>query len=317
MAVFQQIDIFTQAMSAEFAKAYREDIEVAPIDKALWRMPSGGRIENHLWMRLPPFFKRWSGMRDYGKPGTKKYAVENLPYTAEYQIDNDDLDDAQVGDGFKMMAGQLAENAKESERILVQQNLANGQTVQCFDGSYFFATSHNIGTGNNIVTATTAASDATHAMVMLLTGRKRLKPLIWQNRQSPFVKTDAGSDQSSKNRVTSVWSDMRGAPAFGLWQDAILCKFTGTPTVAEVQTAMGTINARFRSFTYPKNLASDPDVFIHNNKKFTTDTALILCSSLIEHIVRQALTLSLVGATENYFRGFADLEASGYLNNVV
>lgn len=315
MSVFQQIDIFTQAMSAEFARHYREELETAPIDKALWRMPSTARIENHLWMRLPPFFKRWSGLRDYGKAGTKKYSVENLPYTAEFQIDIDDLSDDQLG-GFKIMAGQLAENAKISERILVQQNLANGQAVACFDGSSFFATSHNIGTGNNIVTGTTADSSGNQSFAVLLTKRKALKPLIWQNRQAADLRTDAGDNMASQNRVVSWWADMRGAPAFGLWQDAVLCKMSGTPTVPEIQTMLGTVNARFRTFLYPKNLNSDPDVAIHDQFVFNKDSALIVCSTGIEHIVRQALTMSLVGASENYFVAWADLAASYYMNGV-
>ena len=315
MAVNQQIDIFTQAMTIEFAKSYREEIELAPIDKALWRMPSNARIENHLWMRLPPFFHRWEGMRQYGKPGTKKYAVENLTYTAEFQIPLEDMDDDQLG-GFANMAAQLAENAKASESILVQQNLANGQTVPCFDGSNFFATSHNIGTGNNIVTATTADQSGNHAMVMLLTGRKKLKPLIWQHREAAELRTDAGDNVSSKNRVVSWWADMRGAPAFGLWQDAVLCKFTGVPTVAELQTALGTISSRFRTFLYPTNLPTDPPVAIHNNLQWSVSNALLLCDGGIEHIVRQALTLSLISTTENVYKGMADFATSYYLSTV-
>jgi uncharacterized Zn finger protein (UPF0148 family) len=87
------------------------------------------------------------------------------------------------------------------------------------------------------------------------------------------------------------WSDLRGRAAFGFWWDAMLVKFANTPTVADMQTTLGNVNARFRGFTYPKNLASDVNQYPHGQTQFN-DKTVIVCSSLIEHIVRQALTLS-------------------------
>jgi len=289
----------------------------------LTEVPSKGRVENYPWMFPPPMLHTWLGYRQYATLGTTNYRVPNVTYTAEFECNLEDLQDDQI-DGFKRQAAAMAEGAKEWRGIQSLINLANGQTVGCCDGASFFSAARSgqtipwgFATGGNIITGTAAAADGvTHAMACLVIKNKMVKPLLWQNREPPNFRTDGGSLEADKARKVKWWSDLRGAPAFGFPWDGILVKWSNTPTVTEVQTTLGNVNARFRSFTYPKNLASDPSQFIHGQTKFTDKTLVIVCSSLIEHIVRQALTLSLIAQTENYFRGFADLVCSGYLDSV-
>jgi phage major head subunit gpT-like protein len=317
MGTLDRIDIFTQALNTAFVNGYDAVIDPPPIDKCITEVPSKGRVENYPWLFPPPLMHQWKGYRQYAKLGETNYRVPNVTYTAEFEIMKEDLDDDQIG-GWKKQAAQLGQGAKIWRSIQTQITLANGQTTGCFDGTNFFAGSHTIGTGNNIFTATTASADGlTHAMVGLIIANNMVKPLLWQNRDGPNFMSDAGSEASQKSRMVKNWSDLRGAAAFGFWWDAILCKFANTPTVAEIQTALGTMNARFRQFTYPKNLASDPNQYVHGQISFTASTLVIVFSSLIEHVVRQALTLSLIANTENYFKGFADLVCSGYLDAVV
>ena len=315
--MIDRIDLYTQALNAAFVNAYDAIAEPAPIETALTVVPSAGRVENYPWLYPPPLLHQWKGYRQYAKLGETNYRVPNITYTAEFEALYEDLEDDQVG-GFKLQAASMARGAQEWKGIQSLINLAAGQTTRCFDESYFFASSHTVGTGNNIVTGTAAASDGqTHAMVALAISNKLVKPLLWQQREGPDFKNDMGTVESSRNRMVRWWSDLRGAAAFGFWWDAVLVKFSNTPTVQEIQTTLGNVNARFRSFKYPKNLPSDVDQFIHGQVKFTDKTLIIVCSTLLEHIVRQALTLSLIAQTENYFKGFADLVCSGYLDSVV
>jgi phage major head subunit gpT-like protein len=315
--MIDRIDIFTQAMNAAFINGYDAIAEIPPIAKALQIVPSGGRIENYPWMYPPPLLHQWQGFRQYAKLGETNYRVENKTYTAEFEALYEDLQDDQV-DGFKRQAAALAQGAKEWQYLQPQINLALGQNTLCFDGSNFFATSHNVGSGNNIVTGTAAGTDGqTHAMAVLITTNKLVKPLLWQNREGPDFQTDAGTPAAKQARLVKWWADMRGAAAFGFWWDAVLVKFANTPTVAEMQTTLGTVNARLRSFTYPKSLPSDINQYPHGQQQFSSDTVLIVCSTLIDHILRQALTLSLIGQTENFYKGFATQVTSGYLDDVV
>ncbi len=315
--MIDKVDIFTQAMNAAFVNAYEAVPEQAPIDDAITEVPSKGKVENYPWMYPPPILHAWQGYRQYAKLGNTNYRVPNVTYTGEFEVQKEDVDDDQVG-GFKLQAAALAESAKEFRRIQLLQTLALGQTTSCFDGSNLFATSHTVGTGNNIVSGTAAGSDGvTHAMVCLVHKSKMVKPLLWQLREGPDFKTNMGSIQAEELRAYKWWADLRGAAAFGFWWDTVLVKWSNTPTVQEVQTTLGTVNARFRGFTYPQNLASDPKLYPHGQTVFDDKSMLIVCSTLLEHIVRQALTLSLIAQTENYYKGFAKLAASGYLDGVV
>jgi phage major head subunit gpT-like protein len=318
---FQPVDVFTQQMNAAFIKGYDDVGETPDVERALTIIPSKGRVENLPWISPPPMPHLWQGARAYAQLSETNYRVANLTYTQEFKILNEDLDDDQVG-GFKMKFAAMGRMAKEWKYIASMKNLALGQTVTAFDGRPFFSsrtdgTSGAIGTGNNIFTATTALSDATHCMVVLVTSGNMVKPMFWLDRQAPDMQNDMGTPESKKTRESKFWADSRGAAGFGAWSDAVLCKYIGTPTVAEVQTALGTANARLRGFKRPKAIGTDTDMYYHNSTKFTSSTVLIVCSTLIEHIVRQALTLSLLGASENFYKGWADLTVSGYLDGVV
>lgn len=311
-----RVDILTQAMNAAFVNSYEAIADQPALEKAITTVPSKGRIENYPWLYPPPLLHQWKGYRQYAKLGETNYRVPNITYTAEFEVMKEDMDDDQVG-GFKLQASAMADGAKNWKIIQSLQNLALGQTTLCFDGTNLFASSHTVGTGNNIFTATTAGTDAvTHCAVALVLENKLVKPLLWQNREGPDFKTDLGELHAERNRMYKWWCDLRGAAAFGFWWDLVLIKFANTPTVAEVQTALGTLNARLRGFKYPTNLPSDVAQYPHGQRVFDNKSLLIICSTLIEHIFRQALTLSLIANTENYYKGFADLLCSGYLDSV-
>ncbi len=313
---YDRVDIFTQALNASFVNSYTGPTETSAIDKALTIVPSKGRVENYPWLYPPPLMHEWKGYRQYAKLGETNYRVPNKTWTDEIEVLYEDLEDDQI-DGFKKQAAQMARTAQLWPKIQVQINMAAGRTVPCFDGSYFFATSHTVGTGNNILTGTTSVVDnVTHAAVVLITSNSMVKPLMWQQREAPSFRTDAGDNEASKTRKVRWWSDMRGAPAVGFWWDALLITWSSTPVLADMLTTIGNANARLRSFTYPKNLASDPSTWIHGLTRFTADTVLIVCSNGIEHLVRQALTLPLIAQTTNPYVGWADYTPSGYLNDV-
>jgi len=312
-----RIDILTQSLNSAFVNAYEMSQEPYPIESAMTIVPSKGRVENYPWMYPPPMMHKWKGYREFAKAGEANYRVPNVTYDNGFEIELEDWDDAQV-DGWKRMSAAMADGAKQWKIIQSMVNLANGQTVSCYDGGNFFATTRVLGAGNNIITGAAASTDGvTHAFVVLYTGNGMVKPLMWQNREEADFQTDAGSLESNKHRVIQNWTTLRGAAAFGFPFDAILVKLSNTPTVQELQTALGTVKARFRTFTYPKNLPSDVAQYYHHATTFSDKNLMIVCSSGLEHLLQQCLTLSLIASTENIYRGMAQLVTSGYLDAVV
>lgn len=315
--MLEKIDLFTQALNTAFVNAYDAIPEQAPIDECITEVSSKGRVENYPWLYPPPMLHEWKGYRQYAKLAEINYRVPNITWTAEFEALYEDLEDDQI-DGFKKQAASMARGAQEFKRIKSLQFLATGQSVTCFDGSNFFAASHNVGAGNNILTGTAAATDGvTHAAVAMVTKNKLVKPLLWQLREPPDFQTDAGSIEAKKTRMVKWWADLRAAPALGFWWDSVLIKWANTPTLTEIQTTLGNLNARLLSFTYPKNLPSDPNLYPHGQMMFDDSNLVIVTSAGIAHLVRQALTLSLIGATENPYKSFAKLIVSPYLNDIV
>lgn len=312
------VNIYTTALNTAFINAWDWPADPPPIEKVMMRQPATSRTENVPWLYPPPLPHLFKGYRQYAKLGEGNYRVPILPYTAEFEIRKHDLDDEQIP-GWSKQAAQMAAGHKEYAGIQAQVTLSAGQTTTCFDASNFFASSHTwYGTGcNNIVTGTASGTDGqTHCMVAMATNGM-VKPLLCFEREAPYFMTDAGSQESDKSLMVKNWSTSRFGIAFGFPHDAILVKFSNTPTIADIQTTLGNVNARFRQFKYPTNIPSDVAQYPHGQTQFSDKNLVIVCSSLIEHIVRQALTLSLIAQTENWFKGFADLICSGYLDAVV
>ncbi len=322
MALQDFVGLYTVALNSAFVRAYEQVPEPPPITQALTEIGSKGRVENYPWLFPPPLAHQWRGFRQFAHLGETNYRVPNVTWTAEFECLLEDMEDDQIN-GFSLQAAAMARGIKEYSNLQVQVNLASGQTIPAFDGVNFFANrvsgvSGAVGTGNNIVTGTASSGDnVTHAMVVFITSNKMVKPLLWQLREPPKFRTNAGSLQSEEVRNVRWWSDMRGAPAFGFWWDAVLVKFASTPTITDMTTTLGNVNAAFRGFTYPKNLPSDINYYPQGQHSFNKNNTLIVCSSKIEHIARQALTLSLISTTENYYLGWANLCCSGYLDAVV
>lgn len=310
-----KIDIFTAQMRTEFERAFNAVATPAPIESAMTIVPSTAREENYAWLSPVPGIDEYKGYRRYGRISEIKYKLANLEYDAAFEVLNRDIEDDQTG-GYGIKAKDLALKAKLYPNRKSLQTLSEGQTTLCFDGTNFFANSHTIGTGDNLIVATVAGSDGvTHAMAGLIYGGA-VNPLLWQNRKGPKFLTNAGTPAASETKTSRYWCDLEGAAGFGYWWDSVLTTFAHTPTVAEVQTTLGDMEAQFRQFQIPKNLATDTAEYVHEQIEFTEKTLIIVCSTKLGHLLRQALSLSLIGSTENVYKGFAKQVTSAFMDGV-
>jgi hypothetical protein len=155
---------------------------------------SKGRVENYPWLYPPPLLHQWKGYRQYAKLGETNYRVPNMTYTAEFEALLEDLDDDQVG-GFKLQAAAMAKGAKKwrasrvprepgrrpDDRLLRRHQLfrvvAHGRHRQQHRHR------HHLGLRRQSRTRWSS----------LVTANKLVKPLLWQDRDGPDFKTDAGS----------------------------------------------------------------------------------------------------------------------------
>lgn len=325
MAVNNKVDIFTTAMRSEFANAYEAVAVPAEFAKYTTVVPSAARIEHYTWMSPSPGLAKYQGHRRYGKIDSVRYSVENSEFDAAFEVLLRDIDDDQTG-GYALKPKELAERAKVFPSRWVLKHLAAGTSRACFDGTNFFANSHTIGTGDNLLTYDCAGNDAvTHKIVALHHGGS-LKPLIWQDRKAPSFQDNAGSSESREAKTVKYWIDMEGEAAFGYWWDAIHMTITDTPSITEMHGIFQAIEDAFRGFLLPKSLSSDEGEYIHEQREFNASNLCLVASPKLATLLRQALNAEWVpqsasttsattgvSATNNLWKGWASYVITNYL----
>lgn len=312
----QRVDIFTAAMRAEFINTYSSVADPAPWQDIVQVVPSTTRIENYSHLFPAPGVSEFTGARRFVRIGETSYKVENKTYDTGFSVLLDDLNDDQVG-GYKPKSQELGMKVKNFPGKAAYIKLRQGASTLCFDGSNFFASSHTIGTGNNTISQTAAASadGTTHYLYALYIGAP-IKPVFWQEREKADMYTDAGSTESQKARQVNYWGDLRGAAGYGYWWDCIRTTISGTPTVVEMQTYLGAISGRFRGFTLKSTTSEEQPEYVHDQAQFNEKTMYLLTSTGIEHIVRQCVSMDYVNNASNPYKGFAKFHCSGLLDSI-
>jgi phage major head subunit gpT-like protein len=322
------VSALTATLKSEFWKAWEETAKPAPWEPFTTIIPSTTRIENYINAVPVPGMTEWFGHRNYAKVDSFVYSIRNKTYHNGFMAALEDVEDDQVG--FLMSKPkELAIRAKKFPGRAVLKLLSQGDSTPAFDGAYFFADSHNFGTGDNKLTYTTAdagTASATHLntykICALYHGDSFLKPLIWQMREAPDLQTNGGTPQSKESRQIRWWCDMRGAPAFGFWWNAIQMSVTGLPTVVEMHDIFSAIEGAFRLFTLPMTISTEDAERPHEQSLLSTENLTMVTSTGLGEVMRQALTQSWVPqgvsgttvATTNNYVGWANHLISAFLN---
>lgn len=306
-------------MRTEFQKAYEATAEPAEYERFTQVIPSTARIEHYTWMSPTPGIARYAGHRRFGKIDVVKYTVENIEFDAAFEVLRRDIEDDQTS-GYEIKPKELGERARNFPSRWVLKNAALGTTLTCFDGSAFFANSHTIGTGDNLLTGSGSGSAGTYKMMMLHHGGP-LKPLIYQQRKAPEFRTDSGTPTSDMAKLVRYWIDMEGAFAFGYWWDAIHYTWTNLPNVTEMGSAFREIIAAFRGYQLPKSLESEDGEYIHEQRNFSSANLTLVVDTDLEQIAKQAVNAEWIPvmisstpvANTNLYKGLCNIVATNFL----
>lgn len=315
-----QVDLFTTAMRAEFVAGYNPPEAVSP---GTWQrfttvLDSRARIEHYAWLAPPPGIQAFAGHRRFARIDVVDYRVENREFDGAFQVPLRDIEDDQTG-GYLLKARQLGEKARQFPGRAVLRTLAQGRTLTCFDGSPFFATSHNLGLGSNLLEYTAASGDGQRHQVIWLVHRGPVLPLIWQNRKPFVLRDNADSRDALLHKVISFWVDGEGAAAFGYWWDAVCIRILHTPTPAELIHALMQAETELRSFRLPAPLAGEEPEYVHEQLALSPSTCTLVCSTALAPKLRQILVQDTVpdgsgNLVGNPYRGAAELLVSAFLN---
>lgn len=315
-----QVDLFTTAMRAEFVAGYNPSESTPP---ALWQrfttvLDSRARIEHYAWLAPPPGIQAYAGHRRFARIDVVDYRVENREFDGAFQVPLRDIEDDQTG-GYLLKARQLGEKARQFPGRAVLRTLAQGRSLTCFDGSPFFATSHHLGIGSNLIEYTAASGDGQRHQMILLVHRGPVLPMLWQNRKPFVLRDNADSREALLQKVVSFWVDGEGAAAFGYWWDAICVRMLHTPTVGELIDALVQAENQLRSFRLPATLVGDEPEYVHEQLTLTPETCTLVCSTALAPRLRQILVQDSVPDANgnligNPYRGMAELLVSAILN---
>lgn len=315
-----EVSAFTAMARAEFlqGKLAAEAGPPAPYEEFVTRIDSTVRVETHTFMNSIPRLREFKGYSPFTRIANKEYNVPNVEYRAGIAVAKTSLDDDQVG-GYLMTINGLPDRCQRDVGHKILGHLALGTTNLGFDGAAFFADSHTIGSGDNLMTYNAAASDAaTTKIIMLILTNPAIKPVIFQDREPlSGLKTDADTPQADKVKEYEYWVDTRFGLGYGFWWDAIHMTITDTPTLTECQEILGLMEDRARTFTLPKGSDADDTLYAHEGWAPDQSNTLILCSPTLHNKLRQVLNnetiVSSGAAVTNSYKGWAKLYQTGSL----
>lgn len=294
------VTAFTALARDEFMKgklAAEERVMPASYDPFVTKLPSKVRVETHTYMSNLPRLREFKGYVPFAKLTNTPYTVENKEYRLGVSVRKTDLDDDQIG-GYLLSVNGLPAQGQKDIGFRLLDKIAAGSTDLCFDGSAMFASSHTIGTGNNLMTADNSGNDGnTHYMIGLVLTNPSIKPLIFQDRESlSSLLTDADTPQAAKLKEYEYWCDCRFGLAYGFWWDAIKLTITDTPTLTEAQGHIRDIIDRFRTFQLPKGADVDSAMYVHEGWTPSASDFYILCNMSLGERLNTIQSQSLIAA---------------------
>jgi len=304
------INLFTAAMRSEFLKSMQVVGDPAPYENLCTMVPSTARIENYPWMTPSPGVSEYIGRRRIPQLDSTKYSIQNMEYDATLSVPLRDIEDDQVG-GYKLRMSELTIKAgKPFESRKAMQLIGQGASNVCFDGTNFFATTHNIGSygsapsgfgggGNSLTYTATATSDGatTKFAVLIHKPDQGLRPLVIQKRKDFQFHTDSGTQASEFNRVANYWIHGEKGFGYGYWWDAVLVTITNTPGLLDIFTCIDGVRQTLRKFSLPRALPTDPIEYVHEQTLFSPQNATVVCSTKLEQLFNHAFNEDRVGVS--------------------
>lgn len=295
------VTAFSALARSEFMQgkiAAEERVMPANYDSFCTKIPSTVRVETHTYMSNIPRLREFKGYTPAQRLVSTPYTVANLEYRiGTVSVRKTDLDDDQIG-GYLRTIQSIPTAGQRDIGFKILDKIAVGATDLCFDGTAFFADSHTIGSGDNLMTADNTGNDGvTHYIIALVTTNPVIKPVVFQDRESlSELMTDADSPQAMKLREFEYWADCRFGLAYGYWWDGIKLTITDTPTLTELQGHIRDIINRFRTFTLPKGADVDGSLYVHEGWVPDASNLTLLCNMGLGELLSTIQTEPLIAA---------------------
>lgn len=313
--MYDSVSVFTQAATNEFAKSIEAYVaKPAPAEIIFRRANSTGAAENHAYLSPTPGISKYEGVRRLGDITAQVYSVINDDFDAAFRLPINAINDGQAVN-FTTKAAELGGRAANFPARRVLYYLSQGASLKCFDGSNFFADSHNKGTGDNAITATGSGAAGTYYIAALIVDTP-LKPLFWQDREKFSLYNDEGSKEAEYRRYYRYWVHGRGGVGFGYWWDAIKVTVSGLPTAAEFFDILNKIKYTFMGFKLPSFSSGEQGEYVHEQCTWGASTLVLVCDPIIGQVAEVVSKADLINNTTNTQKGDFSVIKSNYMSSM-
>lgn len=187
-------------------------------------VPSTTGAEEYGWLGQIPNMREWIGDRVVHGIASHGYTVKNKSFELTIGVPRTAIADDQYG-VYAPMFTEMGRSAEAHPDQVIFGLLADGKTGLCYDGTPFFGDAHPVitksgkaGVQSNVLEASSSPGPRWY----VLDTSRALKPLIYQNRESPnFVAKDKETDDNVFDRNEFRYgTSRRGNAGFGFWQMA-------------------------------------------------------------------------------------------------
>lgn len=114
------------------------------IDRYVMKMDSKQEIENYAWLGMVAQMREWVGGRQPKTVRENTFSVANKPYESTLEIFTKELRRDQSGQ-IRVRIAELSRRVLSFPASLLSTLMINGESVTCYDGSFFFHTAHSEG----------------------------------------------------------------------------------------------------------------------------------------------------------------------------
>jgi phage major head subunit gpT-like protein len=184
------------ALRVGFQRSFDRGLgQAAPqADRVATTVPSSAKTEKYGWLGKMPNVREWIGDRQVQNLSESSYQITNKPYELTIGVDRDDIEDDTLG-VYDPLFQEMGMSTAAHKDNLVWALLKAGFATNCYDGQYFFDTDHPVIAADGSATVYANTDGGAGTPWFLLTTKRPLKPLIFQNRREwNFVARDNPDD---------------------------------------------------------------------------------------------------------------------------
>jgi phage major head subunit gpT-like protein len=220
-----------QALRTGFSTLFNAGAGSAPNVSSpfVTEVKSTTKVETYGFLSAMPLFRKWIGEKRWKTLEEKAYQLVNDAFEASLGIHKHQIQDDNLGLYGPIFQG-WGEDAGSLKDRLAFDALAKGHELPCFDGQNFFDTDHPVMVLNEdgTLVAGTASNmggdNSTEAWFLLVCNRP-LKPVLYQNRESPHFHMVTSMEDSHVLSTGEFLAsgEARGAAGFTYWQLAYRC----------------------------------------------------------------------------------------------